>query len=270
MNEKELRKVQLIQLEIGVEIKRICELNHLKYALAYGTLLGAVRHEGFIPWDDDMDIVMPRDDYDKFIKLCKSQLKDSFFLQSYENDDYYTWPFAKIMKNGTIYREEWAIKEAHNGVFVDVFPLDVCPSNLNKAKIQKLKYKFFVRMLQCKMKFSGFLNDGWKQKVEYFIIKFIGLFYSKDTIKNKINNILQEYSNSPCNYYYNLNTPYSIEKEKVNKEWYEKYSKLKFEGIEFSVPYHYHEILNQIYGNYMQLPPIDQRYNRHKIIELKL
>ena len=121
-----LNKLHSIQVEILDEIIRICDSNNLDYYLIGGTLLGAIRHKGFIPWDDDLDIAMPRDAYDKFISLCYSELSDDYILDSFKNNSGYWLPFIKIRKKNTIY-EEKAISAKRNipkGVWVDIFPLD--------------------------------------------------------------------------------------------------------------------------------------------------
>ena len=121
-----LRRLQLTEKEILDEIVRICEANQLSYYLIGGTLLGAVRHKGFIPWDDDLDIVMPRTDYDQFCKLCiNGALREEYYLHSIETDPEYWLIFAKVRKNNTLFNEKnIACIEAPKGIYVDIFPLD--------------------------------------------------------------------------------------------------------------------------------------------------
>lgn len=102
----ELRKLQLCQLDIALDIKELCDKHSIPYLLIVGTLLGAVRHKGFIPWDDDLDIGMLREDYNHFIKLCKTDLPDHLLLQTWDVDDNFAYSFAQIMLKGTVYREE--------------------------------------------------------------------------------------------------------------------------------------------------------------------
>jgi lipopolysaccharide cholinephosphotransferase len=115
--DKNNRKVQLIELEILLEVDRICRKNDIKYQLSGGTLLGAVRHQGFIPWDDDIDIIMLRNDYNKFIALCKIELNNSYFLQIPETDDKTPSLYAKIRKNNTAYISyEYRNINYHHGI----------------------------------------------------------------------------------------------------------------------------------------------------------
>ena len=105
MDRETLRQVQLDQLEIAKDIKRVCEENGIRYHLAFGSLLGAVRHKGFIPWDDDMDFGMLREDYERFLEIAPKKLKDEFFLQTWHTDPYYPLAFAKVRKKGTVFQE---------------------------------------------------------------------------------------------------------------------------------------------------------------------
>ena len=128
MDKDVLRKVQLLQLKIAKEIKRICDKNNIDYILDSGTLLGAVRHKGFIPWDDDMDIAMTREEYNRFIDVAKIELGEEYFLQTWDTDNNYPMPFAKVRLNDTRYIENvFENANMHQGIYVDIFPYDVWP-----------------------------------------------------------------------------------------------------------------------------------------------
>lgn len=120
-----LQDLHKVEIEILDEIDRICRKNNINYCLVGGTLLGAVRHGGFIPWDDDLDVAMPRNDYEKFIDVCKNELSDDFYLHSIETDKTYWLPFIKIRKKYTIFEEKnIAGLGCKTGIYVDIFPLD--------------------------------------------------------------------------------------------------------------------------------------------------
>lgn len=134
MDKVTLRKVQLEQLCIAKEIKRVCDENGIQYFLDAGTLLGAVRHHGFIPWDDDLDIGMKRDEYERFCKIAPKALHKEFYWQEWRNDKEYALPFGKVRKRNTIYIEERSHILTENGFYVDVFPYDYAPTDENKRK----------------------------------------------------------------------------------------------------------------------------------------
>src|SRR5690606_2891856 len=131
-----------VQLEILIEFDRICKKNNIKYQLFAGTLLGAVRHKGFIPWDDDIDVCLLRKDYNKFIQACKTDLDSRSFLQTYVTDKNCIIQFAKLRKNNTLFLESGISDcKTHHGIFIDIFPLDnVLPNTFCGKMQQKLLY----------------------------------------------------------------------------------------------------------------------------------
>ena len=129
LTEEEKRFLQTEELSVLNEIKRVCDRNGIKYYITAGTLLGAVRHGGFIPWDDDVDIVMKREDYERFGRICRAELRPGFFYQSEQTERDYPFGFAKVRKDNTSVREKILDGlEIHKGCYVDIFPLDACPS----------------------------------------------------------------------------------------------------------------------------------------------
>ena len=137
MDNQILRKVQLTQLEIAKEFKRICEENNLIYMMESGTLLGAVRHKGFIPWDDDLDMSMPRDDYEKFLSIANEIIDPKYEIVNWREESAYAHPFCKIIKKNTVYKEEKdGAKDSKNGIYIDIFPYDVYPDDLKKGYIK--------------------------------------------------------------------------------------------------------------------------------------
>ena len=132
----ELSSLQKQEFEILCEVRRICDKYDLTYFITAGTLLGAVRHKGFIPWDDDIDVVMPKKDFKKFSKLCRVELAKQYFFQNCRSEKQYPFLFAKIRKNNTFVNDMLlANLKIHKGLYIDVFPLVKCPKGENAAKL---------------------------------------------------------------------------------------------------------------------------------------
>jgi len=276
MNKEILRKVQLVQLEIAKEIKRVCENNNINYFLDSGTLLGAVRHQGFIPWDDDLDIGMLRNDYEKFLKIATKALKEDYFLQTWDTDKNYPLAFAKIRKKGTIYIERVAeMSKAENGIYVDIFPYDVFPNK----KIQKIKQGLFIeiyrRIMLIKLKYYPwtakitFFNKI-KTFIAYLPIFLISIFVNKEKIKQKYTSVMTKHNNEKTDFLYEQAGASRYGKWIIPTKCFNSFINLPFEDTIFSCPNNFKKYLNTAYGNYMQLPPIEQRENRHNIIKIKL
>lgn len=265
-----LRDAQMLMVDILKYVHDICEKYGLKYFLDAGTLLGAVRHKGFIPWDDDMDIGMLREDYEKFIEIAKKELPDKLFLQTFETDDkydIYQVP-CKIRYNGTILIEKGIAEnsEMHNGVYIDIFPYDSLPKSNFIYKLQRmLSYnvlKSFIRIREIPE------NLNFKNKVTHAFYKvMVKIFPYKR--RKKFFDFLVKWNdvNSPF-MGYGLDTVWS--EYIYKKEDYFELEKLEFEGNYFYGPKNYDAILKQLYGDYMKLPKEeDRQWHAKEIKKLK-
>lgn len=261
LNRDECRKVEINILK---EIDKICKENNLNYYICYGTLLGAVRHQGFIPWDDDIDIMLFRNDYDKLIELLKKQERCKWLdVLDLECDDYY-YTFAKAVDNRTVAKMEDNITE--HGLWVDIFPYDNYPDEKRKRDnfIMKAYYKrsIIVSML------TDFLISG---EIEHkYIKRFLNIYsklLNKKKFVNNYNTYCQKYRHVDTKYVGSLFTPYKL-KECFEKKWFKNRKKYKFEDDYFYGPSMADEYLTQLYGNYMKLPPKKQRRD-HKVIAWK-
>ena len=142
----EKKALQLRELEILDFFADVCKRNGLRYFIIAGTLLGAVRHGGFIPWDDDIDVAMPRRDFNKFAKICKKELPDGYFFQSSKTEKEYPFFFAKLRRDGdTVNESILESHDIHKGCYIDVFPLDKCPRS---ARGRKMLFKLLRRHCQ--------------------------------------------------------------------------------------------------------------------------
>jgi len=181
MEDNILKKIQLNEVEILDVIVKICEENNIEYFLVGGTLLGAVRHKGFIAWDDDIDIAMPRKQYNKFIKLCLEDLPKEYFIHCKEMDKDYWLPYIKVRKNNTIFEGE-SIKpiDTYKGIYVDVFPLDNAKRKSSLfQKIQAYVAKRLIRIMHYK---RGLNIDAptWKMKITLPLFKIFSIKHLSD------------------------------------------------------------------------------------------
>lgn len=266
MDRETLRKVQLIQLDIAKEVFRVCMDNGITCFLDSGSMLGAIRHGGFIPWDDDLDIGMMREDYEKFSRIVSSSLKDDYYWQSWDNDVSYPLCFGKVRKRGTIYRESKSDIQQNCGIYVDVFPYDSI-SDDRKEQIRVLKRQCNIqRCILMKAHYKPWVEVDkiiWKKRIGYIPYQVLAIFKSRkklisdyySTIENNYGDMVYE----NCGYYWD---------RFYEKEWFKEYINVRFEDAELLIPRLYDKILTTEYGNYMIPPPVEQRENRHQIYEI--
>ena len=247
------QNVQSVCFEILNEFNRICTKHNLTYFLDFGTLLGAIRHEGFIPWDDDLDVAMLRDDYDKFISIVNDEIDDRFYFDSMNTDSVYFEGFAKIRRNNTRFlKYDHALREYPNlGIWIDIFPLDYCPNDKTKEFIMWKRSLNFNRNLICsktaKYKSLMSLRSILKKTVLFFVPLRLLLFNRKK---------LERRYYKKTQY---LNSTHQPELVSYDVNWFSSCKMVNFCGKEFPVPFGYNEILTKLYGSYMNLPPIEER-----------
>ena len=276
MDNETLRKVQLAQLEIGKEIKRVCDENGIKYFLDSGTLLGAIRHKGFIPWDDAMDMGMLREDYERFIEIAPKELKPEYFLQTWKTDKSYPYAFAKIRKKGTVFIEAVSQKtNAHNEIFVDVFPYDIYPDDetvrtkLTK-KIMLLKYSLWMKDGMTPWLRHKSVLDRLLVKAKYVPHYFYALTHSRDAMIAEYEKLMPMHNAETSKYYVEQSGGTPFGKWIIPTECFKDFIEVKFEDTMFLVPEKYDLYLKTVYGDYMQLPPVEKRGNWHQIVEVKV
>lgn len=265
----ELRNLQALQLMIAKEVDLLCRKYNINYVITGGTLLGAVRHKGFIPWDDDLDIAIPRKDYEKFLAICKNELADAFFLQTIDTDPCYGFAYAKVQLKGTCFLEKNAEKTgAISGVFIDVFPLDFLPKEKGLQKRLWRKLKFYKTLLLCKNKYKFAGKKSLVNKIAFQGMRFLSLLISRNKIIDKINRITAMFNSRETNVYINLFGAYSVGREIFSKSAVELSKDILFEDTYLRGPNNPEVFLRNLYGDYMQLPPEDKRYNRHRALKI--
>ena len=262
LDTKTRRDLQLKQLEILKVVDKICKKNNIEYFLAYGTLLGAIRHQGFIPWDDDLDIFMTFDNYNKFVKVCENDLsKERYFLQNLETEKNYYLSFSKVRDLNTTLVETFnETLDINKNVYIDIFPLVGYPNK----KYQRVLFKIsraFMHSVNINIINSKFL---------YFIFRIVVKIFGKKRILKMSTRYCTKFHPNKCDYLCSVCDGDGIESNLYKSEWYSKIKYVKFEDIKAPVPYNYDEVLKKTYNDYMKLPPIELRSKGHCIIELNL
>ena len=274
--ETELKKLQKVELNMLKEIHTICEAHRIKYFLIAGTLLGAVRHGGFIPWDDDIDIGMPRPDYDKFAQIARQKLPECMDIQAYNSHNYYPINFIKVIDKRTRLIEEARKDSEHvSGVYIDVFPIDGSPNNRILRKLHYLHVKIYRLLIAyCCCNESIIKDNGLKRMIKLSIMHIVKIleklgFLKISYLHKKLDNLLKKYDYDSslivCNYLGGWG-----QREFVPKEYIGKGAPIMFEGHVFWGVEKPHDYLVKVYGDYMKLPPEEERKSHHSFSILEL
>lgn len=256
MRKLTLHQIQKIELEILKEIDSFCKKNNLRYYLAGGTLLGAIRHKGFIPWDDDIDINMPRPDYEKFIKLFKSY-NENYEIRSNRLNNF-SAPFTKIVDTRTLIIEKYRKGNIDTNIWVDIFPVDGLPEDTKNIKqIFEKVDRLRKLLLLCDAKL-GVGKNKFKKYAKY-ILKPLALIFGKKYYCEKIEKIALKYHYEKSRFVGAVTWGLHGVGEKMLKEEYEKAVEVEFEGEKFPTFSCWHTTLQNVYGDYMQIPSIENR-----------
>lgn len=254
---KQIENIHYCLKIIATEIKRVCEKNNIKYFLLSGSLLGAVRHKDFIPWDDDMDIGMLRNDYEKFIEVCEKDLnKEKFFIQRIETDPGFAKFYIRVLLYGTSL-DYCYIKNTNSKkcLFVDVFPYDKIPNSKFLQKKQSLVTSFARRLYRHKLHYvDDNMTFGCKLEL------LLSPFFSKKSLIKMYNKEIQKYNKKEHTIYVNSpNAGYGYYRERIKTEWITELKDFNFGELILPGFVKYDEYLTFLYGDYMTLPEEDQR-----------
>ena len=256
-DDKTLKHLKKVELEMLKDFITICNENNLFYAIHAGTALGAVRHGGFIPWDDEIDVIMPREDYEKFLEIFKNE-DDKYYLCNWHSDldvdnNYYTPKTLFCLKNTNI-----SYPFANWGIYIDINVLDNIPSKKNKRKIfiKKIRYLYYLNWVMGFIK-SDIYPSRRKEIIGHCIKFLCELFhFNPSNFISKVftKNIKKYYKKGNCVLDMSL-----IYEKPMHKKYFEENIKIKFEDINVNIPKEYDYILRSFYGDYMKLPPKNER-----------
>ena len=255
-----------IQFKILQQVASICDENNLVYCMCGGTMLGAVRHKGFIPWDDDIDICLPRQDYEKLISLLKKQKQCEWLEVIDDSQKGYYYTFAKAVNNTTITKLKDSVIQY--GIWIDLFPIDSLPQNKIKRNI--LIYKcFLLRAIILAMTTDFNTTENNKKKVVKKILNQFAKIIGKEKIFSYYKSILKKTERYENSKYVACLFPRYGKREIFKREILFTRTEYVFENKKFYGPKDYHTYLSGLYGEYMKLPPENERYE-HGIIAWKL
>ena len=254
MSDAELKKLHSIELELLVEFDRICRKHSIIYSIDGGTLLGAVRHGGFIPWDDDSDVIMVRSEYEKFKEIASQELDpERFYLQDMNNTKGYCWGYAKLRrKNSGFIRLNQEHMPYEQGIFMDIFVCDNVPENYIKRCMCN-----FISFLYRKA-FWARVGSITEQGVTRCVLKILAGI-PEDKLKNSYSNYIKHRNRKKSKWVKCLTFPACNRTYGHKREWYEDTEDIIFENVILKGSRKKEEYLRFLYGDYMTLPPIEKR-----------
>lgn len=261
---RERKGIWIVQLNMLKILLSVCEKYNIKIFAVAGTMLGAIRHGGYIPWDDDIDMAMKREDFNKLLEIADKEFKLPYFLQTAVNDNDYYSPLARlrdsrttaIIRNGS--HDDWG-KKCNNGIYIDIFPLDGLTDNKLYRNIQF----FEIRLLNMMMRERVYVEKSTNlSKLKHRILKTI-------ISNNSLVRIYKIYNRICSRYSYSTERVALLQGSVFNKAYYWYYDDIKdtilvrFEDIMIPIPKGYERCLKIQYGDYMTLPPVEKRGTHH-------
>ena len=271
-----IRDIQLAQLEMLLELDRICKKFDIRYQLFSGTLLGCIRHNGFIPWDEDIDVCMIRQEYDRFLDIAKFELDKKYFLQTYMTDKNYVKRLARLRKNNTLYlQESYQYQDMHHGIPISIMPLDNIKPYTFSGELHRALYQLSILVFR-KINHSRSFEFCLHQNNLFIKGSTIFLHMLSKIIPKRSTDLLQEkiaclFNNQDTEYITHLTNGATRKRYYAfmmkREEFYDVIPGI-FEGYEFPIPRNYHKLLTNIYGDYMKPPPEDEQKSKHGIVKL--
>lgn len=262
----DLRRLQRIELEMLIEVDRICRKCGIKYSLCGGTLLGAVRHKGFIPWDDDLDVMFSHEEYERFFNACKTELDgERFFLQDFRTDSNYRWGYAKLRRKNTEYikKGQEHLKQ-QTGVCIDLFDFQNVP--LEEKERSQYHFKMFCIR---KILYSELGRKNEKKAIMRCWYSILSLIPT-ELVHSCRYRLIEKYKGIKPEYMSCEMFPIEKSRDGYLSSVFENYTWLEFEGRKFMAVAEWDRYLSTQYGDYMSLPPVEQRCGVMDAVEYKL
>ncbi|MFC6181133.1 LicD family protein [Lactiplantibacillus daowaiensis] len=255
-----LTPLHQVELNLMQLVTKICDAEKIDYFLIGGSLLGAIRHQGFIPWDDDIDIGMRRSEYQRFIAVANKYLDpDAYFLQTGASDPDYGLSYMKLLDVNTYIEEKNNVNNAFKGVFVDIFPFDKIPADEELRRSQMMHFKLEDAAILLRLNYN-FVKTPLRNLITK---KTPQQLADVNDHKQQREDYMRLYENSDARTYKNLASQYDYDKEILSDDELTELQLAPFETIQVKIPAAYDAILTRMYGDYMQLPPENQRVEKH-------
>ena len=256
--ENTLKCIQKILLRGMSKLDRVCRKNNLKYYMIGGTLLGAVRHKGFIPWDSDMDVVMMRNDYEKLISLDENEFGPDYKIISPKIESDCAITFARLLIKDTTLISKKSQNVRHKEMYIDIFPLDkISGRNTLIERIVEYKLKILKRIILYR---GGFVTSkNLKNSIIITIFRLLFAFQRTEKLHKKFNKLSKKWNKKDYNYVAHFSTHYPIKKVIQKVEDFGEGCELLFENEKLIAPINYDNVLKTTFGNYMEIPPLNAR-----------
>lgn len=267
-----IERLHEVDLAIVKEVIKICERHGLIYYMLGGTMLGAIRHKGFIPWDDDIDLGMPRKDYEKFLAVAPQELSETLKVINYKTDSNYHYYITRIQDTESKVMETRYEKNGeYTHVSIDIFPLDGTPNNKLLRKLYCFRLMAHRAMMSLHYK-DGIDPDRKRSTMEHLMLAILKLLptdkiFDAYNQKEMCDKILRKFDMKNSLYTGNMMGAYRT-RELVPTDWYGRDAFYQFEDIKLRGLAEYDKYLSHLYGNYMQMPPEDSRKTHFRIIEI--